>query len=148
MDRRMAAMVFTAAIASCGGEVARLPEVDVPAAELGAACLSGRYWPFGDRGNNHMHPGRDCVGCHARSGRGPVFAVAGTLYSAPHEVDECYGYDSDPAVPVSSIAVTPVRSPASTGSTEYSPIPLNTCTCRSISPGATINPSASTISSP
>ncbi len=95
MCRRLTTTVVTVLLASCGGEVARLPEVDVPGAELGATCLSGRYWPFGERGDNHMHPGRDCVGCHARSGRGPVFAVAGTLYSAPHEVDECYGYDSD-----------------------------------------------------
>jgi len=90
-------LVFAAVFASCGGEPPRLPEVDVTGVDLGPACLSGRYWPFGDRGGNHMHPGRDCVGCHARDGRAPTFAVAGTLYSAPHEVDECFGYDSDVA---------------------------------------------------
>jgi hypothetical protein len=42
-----------------------------------------------------MHPGRDCIGCHTATQHGPRFSVAGTLYNAGHEVDECFGYDSD-----------------------------------------------------
>jgi hypothetical protein len=92
--RRWAALVALA-LAACGAEPDRWTEVDAATLELGPACLSGRYWALGDRGNNHMHPGRDCIGCHARTQRGPRFSVAGTLYGAGHEVDECLGYDSD-----------------------------------------------------
>ncbi len=97
MRSGVAGAFFAAVVASCGGEAPPLPSVDVAEGDRGPVCLSGRYWPFGDRGDNHMHPGRDCVGCHARSGDAPAFAVAGTLYSAPHEADECFGYDSDVA---------------------------------------------------
>ena len=49
----------------------------------------------GRSGEQPHAPGRDCIGCHTATQHGPRFTVAGTLYNAGHEVDECLGYDSD-----------------------------------------------------
>lgn len=96
MRERVGLALTVAAMLSCSDEPAHWVDVDAAAiGPLGPACLSGRYWAFGDRGDNFMHPGRDCIGCHTRSQHGPRFSVAGTLYSARHEADECFGYDSD-----------------------------------------------------
>ena len=37
-----------------------------------------------------MNPGRACIACHSM-GRGPAFALAGTLYPTAHEPDLCNG---------------------------------------------------------
>jgi hypothetical protein len=37
-----------------------------------------------------MHPGRACLSCHTASG-GPSFSVAGTVYPASHDEDDCNG---------------------------------------------------------
>jgi len=37
-----------------------------------------------------MHPGRACIACH-QQGEGPSFRVAGTVFAAAHEADDCYG---------------------------------------------------------
>lgn len=94
-DPRRWALVTAMLVGGCGAEAPPRVEVDAAGVELGPACVSGRYWAFGDRGNNHMHPGRDCIGCHARTQHGPRFSVAGTLFNAGHEVDDCLGFDSD-----------------------------------------------------
>ncbi len=55
-----------------------------------AACASGASWSGGNEGSAEMEPGRACLACHAQ-GEGPAFALAGTVYSLPHEADECLG---------------------------------------------------------
>lgn len=88
------AFVFCALrLVGCSDEplrVSQREDVDLASAER---CVSQTYWAQGDRGDPHMHPGRDCVGCHTRSARGPRFTVAGTVFSASHEVDDCLGHD-------------------------------------------------------
>lgn len=86
------------ALADCSDEPTRLPQRENVDLASAARCVRGEYWARGDRGDNHMHPGRDCIGCHTRSGRGPRFTVAGTLFNAPHEEDDCFGYNSDTSV--------------------------------------------------
>ena len=100
-DRSMLAMsvavcvALSWALADCSDEPTRLQQRDGVDLSAAARCVRGEYWARGDRGDNHMHPGRDCIGCHTRSGRGPRFTVAGTLFNAPHEEDDCLGFDSD-----------------------------------------------------
>jgi mono/diheme cytochrome c family protein len=38
-----------------------------------------------------MHPGRSCISCHASKGEGPSFTVAGTVYGAAGQADDCAG---------------------------------------------------------
>lgn len=55
-----------------------------------SVCTSKTMWTGGDRGSASMNPGKACINCH-RSGEGPSFAVAGTLYPTAHEPDLCNG---------------------------------------------------------
>lgn len=55
-----------------------------------AECASGMKWTGGDSESPLMHPGGDCIGCHA-SGEGPTFAVAGTVYDSSNEPLDCFG---------------------------------------------------------
>ena len=51
-------------------------------------CTSMTNWN-GASGQN-MRPGEACIACHSL-GRGPRFAIAGTLYPSAHEPDDCNG---------------------------------------------------------
>jgi hypothetical protein len=53
-------------------------------------CLAGMKWTGGDEGSPEMHPGGNCISCH-RSGEGPRFVVAGTVYRKLTEKTDCYG---------------------------------------------------------
>ncbi|HVO31935.1 MAG TPA: hypothetical protein VMV18_14410 [bacterium] len=57
-------------------------------------CVSGKYWR-GGAPSAEMHPGGDCIGCHARSGgSAPSFVIAGTVYpnlDAPMDCDGVAG---------------------------------------------------------
>lgn len=53
-------------------------------------CTSKKMWTGGDRGSSSMNPGRACIACHSM-GKGPRFAIAGTLYPTAHEPDLCDG---------------------------------------------------------
>lgn len=55
------------------------------------ACQSGTYWTMGDEESPNMHPGMDCITCHASEHEGPNLLVAGTVFSAVHEPDDCNG---------------------------------------------------------
>jgi len=55
------------------------------------ACVSDMWWTMGNEESPDMRPGGDCIGCHADEHEGPTFLVAGTVYSAPHEPDDCNG---------------------------------------------------------
>lgn len=54
-----------------------------------AQCSTGERWSGGG-GSPLMHPGRDCVACHAGN-EGPNYVVAGTVYDALDERDDCFG---------------------------------------------------------
>jgi hypothetical protein len=49
-------------------------------------------WTAGDSGSPEMHPGANCITCHSK-GEGPAYLVAGTVYQAFHEPDNCYGVE-------------------------------------------------------
>lgn len=55
------------------------------------ACQSNTYWTMGDEESPNMHPGMDCVTCHASEQEGPQLLVGGTVFSAVHEPDDCNG---------------------------------------------------------
>jgi hypothetical protein len=73
------------------------PPVDSVPSAASSVCSSGRTWSAGDQGDPEMNPGRACIACHARpttpgdEERGPLFAVAGTLYPTLREPDLCSG---------------------------------------------------------
>lgn len=53
-------------------------------------CTSKTTWSGGNRGSNQMNPGLACINCHSK-GRGPRYAIAGTLFPTAHEPDLCDG---------------------------------------------------------
>lgn len=55
-------------------------------------CQSGLKWTSGDKKSTKMYPGRDCNECHERKG-GPVYGLAGTVYSSQTQLDDCFGTD-------------------------------------------------------
>jgi hypothetical protein len=71
-------------LSACGGDAETLVE--------SMECASGLEWAGGDDGNELMHPGRDCIGCHDDRG-GPLLAFGGTVYGEAGEDDECAGLD-------------------------------------------------------
>ncbi len=54
---------------------------------------SGLKWIGGDRESPFMHPGMDCIACHAQ-GEGPRLKVAGTVYSKLDEPDDYLGVEA------------------------------------------------------
>ncbi len=69
-------------LAGCGENTKAVPVTE---------CSSGTKWIGDDDGSEEMHPGRDCIGCHASRGDGPRFAIAGTVYGGPNAGDGCFG---------------------------------------------------------
>ncbi|MBS1121535.1 MAG: hypothetical protein H6Q90_3763 [Deltaproteobacteria bacterium] len=53
-------------------------------------CVSGLRWAGGNAESPSMHPGSDCIGCHA-AGEGPRFVIAGTVHGSFTEPADCYG---------------------------------------------------------
>jgi hypothetical protein len=51
-------------------------------------CTSMSNWTGGNRGSASMNPGVACISCH-KSGDGPSFSIAGTVYPTGHEPDRC-----------------------------------------------------------
>jgi hypothetical protein len=56
-------------------------------------CTSDSYWEGGDRESSLMHPGLDCVACHADRGEGPQYEIAGTVMGGLYDVDDCNGVE-------------------------------------------------------
>ncbi|RKH10439.1 carboxypeptidase regulatory-like domain-containing protein [Corallococcus sp. CA053C] len=50
-------------------------------------------WTSGDSGSSLMHPGGNCIQCHADRGEGPRFVAAGTVHAAAHEANDCAGIE-------------------------------------------------------
>ena len=78
----LALVMFAAAVGACAGNMGVVPTSE---------CSSGLQWLGGDSGNALMHPGRDCIGCHASAGKGPRYALAGTVFGDAAAKDDCYG---------------------------------------------------------
>ena len=55
------------------------------------SCVSGTYWTQGNHESPLMHPGNDCLGCHSSMNEVPWVVLAGTVYTAAHEEDDCNG---------------------------------------------------------
>ena len=55
------------------------------------ACVSDSYWTLGDRESPLMHPGGDCIDCHADRREGPTFRFAGTVFTNYDEPIDCNG---------------------------------------------------------
>jgi hypothetical protein len=53
-------------------------------------CSTDSYWTGGDEESPRMHPGGDCVSCHAR-GEGPDFTLAGTVMGDWDDPTDCNG---------------------------------------------------------
>ena len=80
---RSAAIFFAAvAVAGCGENTKAVPTSE---------CSSGTKWIGDDEESPEMHPGMDCIGCHASRGEGPRFSAAGTVYGGPNAGDDCFG---------------------------------------------------------
>jgi hypothetical protein len=62
-----------------------------------SVCASQIRWIGGDSGSPEMHPGRDCIACHAGNS-GPNFAIAGTVYGADKQADNCFGVEGSQVV--------------------------------------------------
>lgn len=90
----MSARTLAAAVAVLAAGCASEPPALIPGG--GPLCVSGTYWTRGDHGDNFMHPGRACIECHSQRRRGPVFSVAGTIFNARREENECFGNAGDP----------------------------------------------------
>jgi hypothetical protein len=75
---------FLAALVAAGCE---------PAPPSAETCASGEAWTGGDEESPLMHPGMDCIACHAQEGEGPSFTVAGTVMADPAEPDDCFGVE-------------------------------------------------------
>jgi len=54
-------------------------------------CATGLRWSGGDAESPNMHPGGDCIGCHAQRGEGPHYSVAGTVHLEIDEPIDCLG---------------------------------------------------------
>jgi hypothetical protein len=67
--------------------------------DAGTACVSGKFWQRGDDGSDQMHPGRACNACHQLND-GPNLRIAGTVFHAGHEPDDCDGVSPPPQLTV------------------------------------------------
>ncbi|MFO0755993.1 MAG: hypothetical protein U0359_05860 [Byssovorax sp.] len=70
-----------ALLAACSGGSADDPP---------AVCSTNKTWTQGDHGSPSMHPGGECITCHAQ-GEGPNFAIAGTVMGATNDDTNCDG---------------------------------------------------------
>jgi hypothetical protein len=55
-----------------------------------AQCSSNTFWTGGTQGSELMSPGHDCIACHSTR-NAPSLGVAGTVFSAFHDADDCNG---------------------------------------------------------
>jgi hypothetical protein len=81
MVARLVVMSVSLVLAGCGGGRGVVAN---------SGCASGASWAGSTEGAAEMSPGLACLACHAQ-GEGPTFALAGTVYSLPHEADNCLG---------------------------------------------------------
>ena len=78
----LAGCILSSVVVACGENTASVAVTE---------CASGTKWVGGDEGNEEMHPGQDCIACHASRGEGPHFTIAGTVYGPGAAADDCFG---------------------------------------------------------
>ncbi|MCU0687511.1 MAG: hypothetical protein MUF34_35590 [Polyangiaceae bacterium] len=78
----LAVAAGTLTLWACSGDETK----SVPVSE----CAAGTRWVGDDEGSPKMYPGRDCVSCHAGND-GPNFTLAGTVFGAAGQDDDCFG---------------------------------------------------------
>lgn len=76
---------------SCDVDGGALPDAGPNPYDTPTVCSSGTNWLWGYEGSSLMMPGGACISCHARSGEGPSYTLAGTVYPTAHEPDSCNG---------------------------------------------------------
>ena len=76
----------------CDGNGAPLPEIAEPPPQ--STCEANARWLLGDVGSDRMHPGGDCIACHAREREGPTYRFAGTVMLGLHDQEDCNGLTS------------------------------------------------------
>jgi hypothetical protein len=54
-------------------------------------CMSGTAWVGGETESTRMHPGGDCLGCHASRDEADDVVLGGTVYAGLNEPDDCFG---------------------------------------------------------
>jgi hypothetical protein len=54
-------------------------------------CMSGTAWIGGNTESTRMHPGGDCLGCHASIGEAEEVVLGGTVFAGLNETDDCFG---------------------------------------------------------
>jgi hypothetical protein len=69
------------------------------AGDGGLVCTSGVFWNMANTPSPLMYPGRACNACHQLQG-GPNLRVAGTVYTALNESDDCNGKGPPPQLTV------------------------------------------------
>ena len=82
-----------------GGIDSGLPPVADAGGDAAPLCTSGVLWTLGNQKSPLMHPGAACNSCHQQLG-GPNLRFTGTVYRAPHDVDDCNGTGPPPPLTV------------------------------------------------
>jgi cytochrome c553 len=82
----LTALTLVAACSTPNGDAGMASPYATP-----VVCTSMTNWTGGNSESVFMRPGAACIACHQQEGKGPRFAVAGTLFPTPHEPDDCYG---------------------------------------------------------
>lgn len=58
-----------------------------------ANCSTDSVWEGGDEESPEMHPGGNCIACHAEEGDAPRFNIAGTVMNDIHDDTDCNGVE-------------------------------------------------------
>lgn len=82
---RWMSVISILVVSACGGAGGGLASVST------STCASGKQWQGGNEESPLMHPGRDCIGCHASSREAPAFLLAGTVFPDTSSADDCGG---------------------------------------------------------
>lgn len=83
--------------------------------DTAVVCSSESRWTRGNEESANMRPGGECIGCHAGSGEGPRYTLAGTVYPTAHEPDDCNGAGGAQVVVIDANGVTITITPNSVG---------------------------------
>ncbi len=88
--RRIGIVVVALLLGACGEDEDEGGKfVDVPT----SVCATGKQWQSGNAESPRMHPGMACTACHAASGEGPIYGIAGTVFPELDEPDDCAGVE-------------------------------------------------------
>jgi hypothetical protein len=88
--RYLALLVLLTACEGSEGNETQANDTSNDSGSGAGECVSNSFWTGGNEESSKMHPGMDCIACHAR-GEGPTYKAAGTVFTALHEPDDCNG---------------------------------------------------------